>query len=139
MKVVESLYMNNTNIFCWPSPWGFEESSPPPKKEELFPDDELPSTWGIEDFLQHNNVFLNGITGQPCHSDSYMTVLDFKASEKCVTLLEETFKPIKKDWQNLVNSWLGSPNTQPPLRLFAGLLVAKFELVKPEIDHSQWS
>ncbi len=131
--------MSDTDIFCWPSPWGFEENSPPPAKRELFPDDGRPLTWGIEDFLQHNNVFRNGITGRPCHSDSYMTILDYESSEKCVALLEETLKPDKKDWQSLVTSWLGSPNTQPPLRLFALLLVAKFQLVKTEIDPSQWS
>lgn len=33
--------------------------------------------WEIEDFLQSKNVFENGITGKPAHSDSYMTVIGY--------------------------------------------------------------
>jgi len=33
--------------------------------------------WDIEQFLQDENVFENGLNGRPCHMDSYMTVIDF--------------------------------------------------------------
>jgi hypothetical protein len=38
----------------------------------------------VEDYLQNNNCFLNGLTDKPCHMDSYMTVVDYKNIDKAL-------------------------------------------------------
>lgn len=127
--------MSSSPNFAWPSPWGFNEGDQPPPRAELFPE---PNEFGnsdtgaFEDFLQHNGVFVNGISGKPAHSDSYMTILDSAATCAAVKLLEETFTPVQVDWQGLVNTWLGNPNMQPPLKMFATFLVAEFKLEQPK-------
>lgn len=123
----------------WPSPWGFEEGDGPPEKTELFPPD-VPraSTWGMEDFLQHNGVFVNGMTDRTAHSDSYMTVVKADRLERSLAILQEAFAPTPEDWKVLTDHWLGSPNMQPPLRLVALTICRKHGITPAEIDHSKW-
>lgn len=121
--------------FCgrWDSPWGHGEDEPVPDKTSLFPRDEPghgPSTSGMEDFLQHNGVFLNALRGTPCHQDSYMTMVSYGRLEACLALLKETFAPTLEEWKVLTDEWLGNPNMQPPLRIVARL-VCGFNAIEP--------
>ena len=69
----------------------------------------------LEDSLQEAHIFLNGIRGTPCHSDSYMTVVDFVALDKWMA--EQKFE--REALEFCVNYWLTNENMQPPLRLVA--------------------
>jgi hypothetical protein len=108
----------------WDSPWGFDKDSPPPELRELFPPtpdegDRAPSSWAMEDFLQHNAVFYNLLSGNTCHSDSYMTGVAYGNLKTALDALDEQFSPTADDWYPLVEEWLCNPNQQPPLRFVA--------------------
>lgn len=75
----------------------------------------------VEDSLQESHVFLNGIRGTPCHSDSYMTVVSFDALWEWYKT--QTFS--KELLQSCVNYWSTNPNMQPPLRMVAKFLERK--------------
>jgi hypothetical protein len=90
------------------SPWFFSDGVPP-EKAVLMED-----MGALEDFLQHNKVFINGLSGRTAHMDSYMTVVDFIALEKALALLTETYKLESQDWVKPVTHWLMNPNMQPP-------------------------
>ena len=102
--------------------WGLSDDGCMPKKSVLFSEGNHDP---IEDFFQHNAIFING-RGQTCHSDSYGTIVDFSALEKSLTLLNEEFSPTKEDWIFHLSYWLGNPNMQPPLRLVALTIARKF-------------
>ena len=75
----------------------------------------------VEDSLQEGSVFLNGISGKPCHSDSYMTVVDFNK-------LNEWFAKglfTKEQLLPCIDYWKTNANMQPPLRLVALTLARK--------------
>ena len=38
----------------------------------------------VEDYLQEQGVFVNGLTDRPAHMDSYMTVMDFQKLDKAL-------------------------------------------------------
>jgi len=102
------------------NPWGWNADDKPEPKGEIFKAADEPDVlYGIEDFLQHNQVFLNGLRNTPCHMDSYMTVVDYKAVDKALKLLHDTYAPTKEDWQVLVDAWDTQPNTQIPAKLVA--------------------
>lgn len=82
----------------------------------------------IEDYLQENKVFVNGITGRTCHSDSYMTIVEFKALDQALS--DSKFS--KERWAESVEYWLTNPNMQPPLRLVAFQVCRKFAIPEPE-------
>lgn len=90
----------------------------------------------LEDFLQHNNVFVNGMTNRPCHSDSYMTCVDFVAFDKAVKLLNETVKAVPSDWLPFAKNWAFGVNMQPPLRLIGRILIRYAGLKPDEIEAS---
>lgn len=71
----------------------------------------------VEDSLQEAGVFYNGIRGpgHTCHSDSYMTCVDFGELEKWYA--KELFS--KEQFEYCIEYWLTNPNMQPPLRLVA--------------------
>jgi len=83
------------------------------------------STEAIESFLQHNEVFKNGIRNTPCHMDSYMTVVDFNALDTALDILITEYNPSEKEWNNIVNSWLNNSNNQPPAKLIASYINRK--------------
>lgn len=126
----------------WDSPWGLEKDSEPHPREELFPpaDSKGPGTWYLEDFLQHNGVFYNGLRGEdhPCHSDSYMTCVSFDRLTKCIDLLQETYGPTTEEWKLQTDRWLGSPNMQPPLRIVANTICGRFGIERIEPDMKKW-
>jgi hypothetical protein len=124
----------------WESPWGFNADEPVPVKQELFPAPDFKgvSTWAMEDFLQHNGVFVHGVRGNSCHSDSYMTVMSYDRANKCVDLLQETFSPTPEEWKILTDAWLSNPNMQPPLRLFALLVCRRFNISAAQVDPAKW-
>jgi hypothetical protein len=67
----------------------------------------------VEDSLQEAQVFLNAIRGTPCHSDSYMTVVDFVALGKWIK--SQVFD--RDHLQSCIDYWTTNLNMQPPLRL----------------------
>jgi len=38
----------------------------------------------VEEWLQDNDVFYNGISNKSCHSDSYMTMVNFENLDKAI-------------------------------------------------------
>ena len=129
----------------WKNPWGFTAEDKPPEKDEYFPPmTASPETvWacclGIEDFLQHNGVFVNGIKGTPCHMDSYMTVVDFARLDKCIALLVEHYEPSKEQWKRLTDHWLTNYNSQPPARIVGIEICHKFGVEIGKVDKSRWN
>lgn len=75
----------------------------------------------IEDYLQENKVFLNGISGRPCHSDSYMTIVDPEALDKAIANSDVDKETIKE----AIEYWSTDPNNQPPLKIVSILWKAK--------------
>jgi hypothetical protein len=67
----------------------------------------------IEDWLQDKSIFLNGITGVPCHSDSYMTIVDFTKLNE--VLPQSPFKA--EDVGAAIEYWTADSNMQPSLKL----------------------
>lgn len=81
--------------------------------------------WEIEDYLQGKEVFLNGISGKPAHSDSYMTVLDYNNLDG--VLQNNPFS--LESWKEAIDYWLTNENMQPPLKLAAKAAQRYFKLV----------
>lgn len=135
---------NLTEDGLWKNPWGYEANTPPPEKVELFPaEDSAPEDlWlactSIEDFLQHNGVFVNGIRGTTCHMDSYMTVVEYARLDRCIILLEKHYTPTKEQWRRLTDHWLCNYNSQPPARICALHICSKFNIAPGRVDESQW-
>jgi hypothetical protein len=77
--------------------------------------------WEIEDYLQFEGVFVNGLTDRPAHMDSYMTVIDFKILDS-VDL--EKFKP--EEWQQAIEEW--SSSDIPVAKLLASTMKRKLSL-----------
>ena len=98
----------------------------------------------ITDFLQHNAVFINGITyGRnnqkvTCHCDSYGTIVDFEALSKAIAELDKVYQPTAEDWRYFTDHCLGSPNMQPPLRLVALTLCRKYNIPEKQVEMEQW-
>ena len=128
----------------WKNPWGFDAADKPPEKGEYFPSMEAPSdhVWSactrIEDFLQHNAVFVNGIKGTSCHMDSYMTIVIYDRLDKCIALLVEQYEPSKEQWKRLTDHWLTNYNSQLPARIVGIEICHKFGLEIGKVDESQW-
>lgn len=117
---VDSIYDNP-----W---WGSSDDGKPPEKSVLFPkpnEHGYSNTWAIEDFLQHNGVFTNGF--RRCHSDSYMTCVDFAALDKAYNLLFEQYHPTEQDWSGIFKDWIGEIH-QPPMRLVRLTIMRKLQL-----------
>lgn len=102
----------------WESPWGLE-SSDMPDKDELF---HSGNTQALEDYLQHNGVFVSSVDGKPRHSDSYGTLLHYERATAAITLLQGKVKPEVEEWLPILRVWLECPNMTPPLRLFAAMV-----------------
>jgi len=69
----------------------------------------------IEDYLELDcRLFVNGISGKPAHSDSYMTVLEYSR-------LGEVDKSrfSQQEWLEACEHWLSNVNCGPALKLFA--------------------
>ena len=71
----------------------------------------------VEDSLQEAAVFYNGMRGpgHTCHSDSYMTCVDFEKLEKWYA--KGLFS--KEQLEYCIEYWTTNPNMQPPLKLVA--------------------
>jgi hypothetical protein len=126
-------YIPTWSKFTWTS-WGFSSNCSPPSREEMFSEFGFNSKWKlastlcIEDFLQHNEVFQNGMSGQSCNMDSYMTIVNYKALDRAIKILEEHYNPTKEEWGNVCNSWLLGINTQPPAKIVARYIKNKFDI-----------
>lgn len=117
-NTVKESYVPAWTKFGW-TPWGYDAETLPPDKSEMFPDDLDASPDCIEQFLQHNEVFKNGLRGTTCHMDSYMTVVDFKALDTALDVLVNTYDPTKDDWGKVVARWNNGANTQIPAKICA--------------------
>ena len=69
----------------------------------------------VEDSLQMSHVFKNGFTNQPCHADSYRTLVDFVALDKWFK--SQSFPP--EILSHCLEYWTTNENMQPPLKLVA--------------------
>ena len=76
---------------------------------------EIDDVHALEDCLGSYNVFLNGISNEPCHPDSYMTIVDFANLKKAIKEIDAP----KSLMELAINYWITNPNNQPPLRLVA--------------------
>jgi len=98
------------------------------QKSDLFSKDGADYIWeAMEDFLQEHEVFKNGLNARPCHSDSYMTIVDFKALNKALDELDKKWKLTLDDWSATLRYWNENPNIQPPLRLVAATIERRYE------------
>lgn len=88
----------------------------------------------LEDFLRHNKVFVNGITGRPCHSDSYLSCVEFHVFDETIQLLNDTVGAVPSDWLPFAKKWAFGINMQPPFRVVGRLLIRKAGLVPDEVD-----
>lgn len=68
----------------------------------------------IEDYLQDHGVFVNGISGKQAHSDSYMTVVDFKQLDKALSG--------DYDWQTFAAMVADQPNTSIPMAIVCAFI-----------------
>ena len=65
--------MNKSKLSYFDPMWILtEDNGTITPKDKVFDSEELPMV--LEDFFQHNSVFL-GMRGQKCHSDSYGTIV----------------------------------------------------------------
>ena len=73
----------------------------------------------VEGSLQTSDIYYNGISGRKnCHSDSYMTCVDFAA---LAAWRAKNLFPV--DLMNdCIDYWKTNQNMQPPLRLIAAVL-----------------
>lgn len=78
-------------------------------KKPLAPIDE------IEDYLQSQYVFENGLNGKPAHMDSYMTIIDIKK----LTNALKTSPFTKDDMMNASAHWEKQAYLSPILKLLA--------------------
>jgi hypothetical protein len=85
----------------------------------------------VEDSLQEAGVFYNGIRGKghTCHSDSYMTCVDFEELDKWMA--RKLFKV--KQLEYCVEYWKTNPNMQPPLRIVASTVARNLNKVSEKI------
>jgi len=68
----------------------------------------------IQDYLQEQGVFYNGISGKRAHRDSYMTCVDF---EKLDEALKADF-----DWQTFADKVSAGVNTQIPMKIVCAFI-----------------
>ena len=73
----------------------------------------------MEDMFQGGHVFKNGIKGTPCHSDSYMTLVDYANLEATINILNGEYHLTKEEWFPHVERWITNLNSQPPFMLVA--------------------
>ena len=78
--------------------------------------------WEIEDELQARDVFVNGIDGRICHSDAYMTVLDYNALDKAWPEIFPMFTI--KDWEDACEELIYFGYLSPVLKL-TGLTIKR--------------
>lgn len=78
----------------------------------------------VEDSLQQAHVFLNGFSNRPCHSDSYMTVVDFAALDAWLKTEPFTLEVL----QYCVEYWQTNENMQPPLKIVSASVARHFKL-----------
>ena len=79
-------------------------------------------SWELEDILQEAGVFTNGITGKQCHSDSYMTCVEYKPLFDLLSLVSDADKP---RWVNIAKKeWMDGPSIA--LKMVARLVIRKF-------------
>lgn len=78
---------------------------------------------GIEGHLQTQGVFRNGFDGRPCHSDSYMTIVDFAALD--AAFADSEFSA--ENWRYACDYWTTNENMQPPLRLVGFTIIRKLD------------
>lgn len=57
--------------------------------------------WDIEQYLQDNDCFVNGINGKTCHMDSYMTVIVFEKIEPAIANSPFTLD----EWKEAIDNW----------------------------------
>ena len=77
----------------------------------------------VEDSLQSGNVFVNGISDEPAHMDSYMTVIDFNNLMDWIRT--ETF-PIETI-KECIEYWLSNTNCGPIAKILAKTLTLWIE------------
>jgi hypothetical protein len=122
------------------NPWYMSlEDGELPSKERFFPkpnEHEYSNTWFMEDFLQHNSVFVSGFGSvrRKSHCDAYGTIVDFAALDVAYNLLVERYHPTEQDWSGILKSWSEGVNSQMPLKLVA--IVIRHKLAKEKVQET---
>ena len=120
--------------------WGLrEDDGSYPEKSYLFRTGDNVS-YALEDFFQHNGVFVSMYGDRRAHSDSYGTCVEHKALDRCLDMLDEGYKPTAADWTPAVRYWLTNYNMQPPLRLIALIVGRRYKINTDEfkVVESEW-
>lgn len=78
----------------------------------------------IEDILQNDNVFLNGISGRPSHMDSYMTIIDYVVLEKSLDKIILT----TDQWNEMIIYWEGNSYLSPNASQLASYMKRKLDI-----------
>ena len=73
----------------------------------------------VEDSLQEAGIFVNGMTGRTCHSDSYMTAVEYPKLDAWFAAWKVNRNFEKGLIEHCIAYWKTNPNMQPPLRLVA--------------------
>lgn len=105
----------------WTSHLLDEPNVPPAELSAIIPDANdhgFRCSSGFEQLLQDNHVFINGIKGTPCHSDSYMTCVDYARLKIVLDALEAQFAIAPTVIKGLIDTLEGI-NQQIPMRLVA--------------------
>ena len=119
------------------NPWYLSmEDGKLPSKERFFtkPNEHgYSNTSFMEDFLQHNWVFIAGfgLEKRKSHCDAYGTIVDFAALDVAYNLLVGQYHPTEQDWSGLLKTWDEGVNSQIPLKLVA--IVIKHKLAKEKL------
>ncbi len=109
--------------------WGLQEDNGSfPAKTYLFRKEGGGCSYALEDFFQHNGVFINGLRGTKAHSDSYMTIVCYEQLFQCLDILDKEYKPSAKDWLPAYKYWSQNSNMQPPLRLVAWEIKRRYKI-----------
>lgn len=75
--------------------------------------------WRIEDFLQKQGCFVNGISKEKklAHLDSYMTVFEFPLLDRCLKKARRCFT--ESQWRNVVRYWKSNAYLSPNQNLLS--------------------
>lgn len=92
------------------NPWGLGDAKPP-HPDEFF-NGTFDAMLAFCDFLQHNMVFINAVSGKLAHMDSYNTLVSFENLDRALLIIQTHLKPSREQWQNLLATYDG-PNNQP--------------------------
>ena len=67
--------------------------------------------WEVEDFLQGQKVFQNGLDGRCAHLDAYNTIIDYELLDAAISKIRNHYTP--KQWKDMAEYWSGNAYLSP--------------------------